>query len=77
MALVSLGGGDSGYMDKEVDMNNALDALEEKRPCHGHSCIAVRQALQQHFRCQQDMIRSAKVRKSKRMGNIQIEKAQR
>ena len=31
-----------GYVDKEVDTNDAPDALKEKRPHRGHSRVAVR-----------------------------------
>jgi len=42
---VSLGGGDSMCVDKEVDMNDAPDALEGKGgPCCGHSRVAVKLA---------------------------------
>ena len=45
-----LEGGDGGYVDKEVNTNNALDVLEKKPHC-GHSCVTVRLALQRFFRC--------------------------
>ena len=45
-----LGGGDGGYVDKEVNTNDAPDVLEKKPHC-GHSYITIRLALQRFFRC--------------------------